>query len=81
MVSSRKVPVDLAGFLRRHEIWRSLGTGDHAAAVKLYRLARADLDTWFDQQRRRRDRLQGRPHVGYDPLFNGTVPTASRSAS
>jgi hypothetical protein len=40
--------------------------------------------------RRRRDRLQGRPHVGYDPLFNGlscnlvqngTVPTVSRSAS
>jgi hypothetical protein len=30
-----KVPVDLASFLGRQEIWRSLGTGDHAAAVKL----------------------------------------------
>jgi integrase len=57
-----KVPVDLGGFLGRQEIWRSLGTGDHAAAVKLYRRARADLDAWFDQQRRRRDageRLNG----------------------
>jgi Domain of unknown function (DUF6538) len=57
-----KVPVDLAGFPGRHENWRSLGTGDHAAAVKLYRRTRADLDTWFDEQRRRRDageRLNG----------------------
>ena len=62
MVLRAKVPVDLAGSLGRREIWRSLDTGDHAVAVKLYRRARADLDTWFDQQRSRRDageRLNG----------------------
>jgi hypothetical protein len=57
-----KVPLDLIAFLGRPEIWRSLKTGDHAVAVKRYRRVRADLDTWFDQQRRRRDageRLNG----------------------
>src|SRR5262245_18492610 len=50
-----RVPVDLLGFLGREEIWRSLRTGEHAAAVTRHRRARADLDTSFDQQRRRRD--------------------------
>jgi hypothetical protein len=33
--------------------------------------------------RRRRERLQGRPHVGYDPLFNGAVvqPGAKRDGA
>jgi integrase len=64
------VPVDLIAFLGRAEIWRSLKTGDHAVAVKRYRRARADLDTWFDQQRRRRDageRLNGEaPRLAVD---------------
>lgn len=50
-----KVPVDLTAFLGRAVVWRSLQTGDHAVAVKRYRRARADLDEWFDAQRRRRD--------------------------
>jgi integrase len=60
-----KIPVDLIAFLGRHEVWRSLRTGDHALAVKRYRRARADLDAWFEQQRRRRD-------VG--ERVNGEVP-------
>jgi hypothetical protein len=60
-----KIPVDLISFLGRHEVWRSLRTGDHALAVKRYHRARADLDAWFEQQRRRRD-------VG--ERINGEVP-------
>jgi hypothetical protein len=60
-----KVPADLIAFLGRHEVWRSLRTGDHALAVKRYHRARADLDAWFEQQRRRRD-------VG--ERINGEVP-------
>jgi hypothetical protein len=40
-----KVPLDLREVLGRHEVWRSLRTGDHREAVKLCRRARADLDT------------------------------------
>jgi len=58
-----KIPVDLKSFLHpQQEVWRSLKTGDHSVAVKRYRRARALLDQWFDQQRRRRDareRLDG----------------------
>jgi hypothetical protein len=57
-----KVPADLIAFLGRAEIWRTLQTGDHAVAPKRYRRARADLDEWFDAQRRRREtgeRLNG----------------------
>lgn len=50
-----KVPLDLVDTIGRREIWQSLRTGDHAVAIKLYRRARADLDQWFDQQRRRWD--------------------------
>jgi integrase len=57
-----RIPQDLVTFLGRAELWRSLRTGDHREAVKLFRRARADLDTWFEAQRRRRDageRLNG----------------------
>ena len=60
-----KIPVDLVEFLGRIEKWQSLRTGDYAVAVKRHHRARADLDAWFEQQRRRRD-------VG--ELVNGEVP-------
>ena len=60
-----KIPVDLVEFLGQTEKWQSLRTGDHALAVKRYHRARADLDAWFEQQRRRRD-------VG--ERINGEVP-------
>lgn len=50
-----RVPVDLVSFLGRAEVWQSLKPGDHREAVRRYTSARAELQRWLDQQRRRRD--------------------------
>jgi integrase len=57
-----RIPADLTDFLKRAELWRSLGTVEFREAVRRYTLKRAELQSWFDQQRRRRDagqRLNG----------------------
>ena len=60
-----RIPADLTTFLKRAEVWRSLGTVEFRAAVGRYTLKRAELQRWFDAQRRRRD-------IG--EKLNGEVP-------
>jgi integrase len=50
-----RVPADLTDFLKRAEVWRSLGTVEYSQALRRYTTARLTLQRWFDQQRRRRD--------------------------
>jgi integrase len=42
-----KVPRELRPILRKREVWRSLGTGDHRLALKRLRLASAEVDALF----------------------------------
>jgi hypothetical protein len=42
-----KVPRELRPILRKREVWRSLGTGDHRVALKRLRLASAEVDALF----------------------------------
>ena len=50
----RAVPTDLLTFVApKREIWRSLHTGEDGQALKRFRRASAELDAWFDEQRRR----------------------------
>ena len=50
----RAVPTDLLTFVApKREIWRSLNTGEDGQALKRFRRASAELDAWFDEQRRR----------------------------
>jgi integrase len=50
-----RVPADLTAFLKRAEVWRSLGTVEYPQALRRYTSARLTLQRWFDQQRARRD--------------------------
>jgi hypothetical protein len=50
-----RIPADLTDFLKRAEVWRSLGTVEYREAIRRYPSARLTLQRWFDQQRARRD--------------------------
>jgi integrase len=60
-----RIPADLTDFLKRAEVWRSLGTVEYREALRRYTSARLTLQRWFDAQRRRRD-------IG--EKLNGEVP-------
>jgi integrase len=48
-----KVPQELRPILRKREVWRSLGTGDHRVALKRLRLASAEVDALFAEAERK----------------------------
>ena len=56
-----KVPQELRPILRKREVWRSLGTGDHRVALKRLRLASAEVDALFAEAERKIKRTAFEP--------------------